>query len=77
MVEGEAWSGTVNPAGLAVSGEDMAAMTVVGTELGRMSVGSQRTAVVMEVAVARNRKAAFVVKQNVFAVAELEGLGVM
>lgn len=41
VVEGEAWSGTVDPAGLAVSGEDIAAMTVAEVELaGCMSVDS-------------------------------------
>jgi hypothetical protein len=41
VVEGEAWSGTVNPAGLTVSGEDIAAMTVAEVELaGCMSVDS-------------------------------------
>lgn len=67
----------MNPAGLAVSGENIAAMTVVEAELaGRMSVDSvdsQRTAVVAEVAVARKRKTAFVAKQNALAAVELEG----
>jgi hypothetical protein len=76
VAEGEAWSGTVNPAGLAVSGEDTAAMTVAEAELaGCMpvdSVDSQRTAVVTEVVVARKRKIAFVAKQNALAAVELE-----
>lgn len=76
VAEGEAWSGTVNPAGLAVSGENIAAMTVAEVELaGCMSVDSvdsQRTAVVTEV-VARKRKTAFVAKQNALAAVELEG----
>lgn len=77
VAEAEAWSGTVNPAGLAVSGKNIAAMTVAGVELaGRMSVDSvdsQHTAVVTEVVVARKRKTAFVAMQNAFAAVELEG----
>lgn len=77
MKVAEACSGTVNPAGLAVSEEDIAAMTVAEAELaGRMSVefvDSQRTAVVMEeVVVVRKRKTAFVAKPNAFAAVELE-----
>lgn len=72
VAEAEAWSGT--PAGLAVSGEDIAAMTVAEAELaGHISVDSRRTAVVKEVAVARKRKIAFEAKQNAFAAVELEG----
>lgn len=77
VAEGEAWSGTVNSAGLAVSGEDIAAMTVAEVELaGCMfvdSVESQRTAVVTEVVVVRKRKTAYAAKQNALAAVELEG----
>lgn len=77
VAEAEACFGIVNPAGLAVSEEDIAAMTVVEAELaGHMSVefvDSQRTAVVMEVVVVRKRKTAFVAKPNAFAAVELEG----
>jgi hypothetical protein len=77
VAEGEAWSGTVNPAGLAVSGEDIAAMTVAEVEVaGHMfvdSVDSRHTAVVMEAAVVRKRKTAFAAKQNALAAVELEG----
>lgn len=65
----------MNPAGLAVSGEDIAATTVAEEELaGHMfvdSVDSLCTAVVTAVVVARKRKAVFVVTQNTFA-AEVE-----
>jgi hypothetical protein len=80
--EAEAWSGTVNPAGLAVSGKEIAATTVAEAELaGRMSVDSvdsQRTAVLTGVVVVvRKRKTVFVAKQNAFAAVGLEGQGVV